>query len=118
MKTIYVNNLYKDTKGDLAELLAKGKLEFMKKAFGDNPVESHPEPKTTMYDYPVQRDPVHSSRPAGSGKSYTEARGTEGELNFGLWIADFGFANTDIDFHSENSKLEIDLGPSLIWTLS
>jgi hypothetical protein len=51
VKAIFVNNLYKDAKGDLAALLAKGKLELMKKAFGDNPVESHPEPKTTMYDY-------------------------------------------------------------------
>jgi hypothetical protein len=54
VKTIFVNSLYKDAKGDLAELLAKGKLELMKKAFGDNPVESHPEPKTTLFDYPAK----------------------------------------------------------------
>lgn len=52
VKTIFVNTLYKNAKGDLAALLDKGKLELMKKAFGDNPIESHPEPKTTMYDYP------------------------------------------------------------------
>ena len=52
VKTIFVNNLYKKAKGDLAVLLANGKLELLKKAFGDNPVESHPEPKTTMFEYP------------------------------------------------------------------
>jgi hypothetical protein len=49
---IFVNNLYKKAKGELGDLLASGKFELMKKAFGDNPVESHPEPKVTMYEYP------------------------------------------------------------------
>jgi hypothetical protein len=49
-----VNSLYKNAKGDLAELLAKGKLELLKKIFGDNPVETHPEPKITMFEYPAK----------------------------------------------------------------
>jgi len=52
VKAIFVNNLYKKASGDLAELLAKGKMEQLKKAFGDNPVESHPEPKTTLFEFP------------------------------------------------------------------
>ena len=54
VKTIYVNSLYKNAKGDLAELLAKGKLELLKKIFGDNPVETHPEAKITMFEYPAR----------------------------------------------------------------
>jgi hypothetical protein len=52
VKAIYVNNLYKNIKGELAVLMAGGKLELMKRAFGDNPIETHPEPKITMYEYP------------------------------------------------------------------
>ncbi len=71
-------------------LMAKGKLELMKRAFGDNPVETHPEPKTTMYDLSIQRDPVHSSRPIGGGQPHIEARGTKGVIRIvdcGLQIA-------------------------------
>ena len=52
VKTIYVNSLYKNAQGDLAELLANGKLQLLKKAFGDNPIESHPDSKTTVLEYP------------------------------------------------------------------
>lgn len=52
VKAIYLNNLYKNIKGELAVLMAGGKLELMKRIFGDNPIESHPEPKITMYEYP------------------------------------------------------------------
>jgi hypothetical protein len=54
VKAIFVNNLYKKANGGLANLLDKGKLEQMKAAFGENPIESHPEPKTTLFDYPAK----------------------------------------------------------------
>jgi hypothetical protein len=51
--TIYINtNYYKKAKGNLSDLLAHGKLEVLQKAFGDDPVESKPEPDSTMWEYP------------------------------------------------------------------
>jgi hypothetical protein len=51
--TIYINtNYYKKAKGNLSDLLAHGKLEVLQKAFGDDPVESKPEPNSTMWEYP------------------------------------------------------------------
>jgi hypothetical protein len=51
--TIYINtNYYKKVKGDLSELLAHGKIELLKKAFGDNPVQSEPERGAVMWSYP------------------------------------------------------------------
>lgn len=50
---LYINtNYYKKAKGNLSELLAHGKLDLLKKSFGDNPVESQPESQTTMWAYP------------------------------------------------------------------
>jgi len=51
--TIYINTYYyKKAKGNLSDLLAHGKLDVLQKAFGDNPVESKPEPNSTMWEYP------------------------------------------------------------------
>ncbi len=51
--TIYVNtNYYKQAKGGLSDLLAHGKLDLLKKSFGENPVESKPEANTTLWAYP------------------------------------------------------------------
>ena len=51
--TIYINtNYYKKAKGNLSDLLAHGKLDVLKKAFGEDPVESKPEPTSTMWEYP------------------------------------------------------------------
>jgi hypothetical protein len=51
--SLYVNtNYYKKAKGNLSELLAHGNLDLLKTSFGDNPVESQPEPSTTMWAYP------------------------------------------------------------------
>src|SRR5262249_34282674 len=51
--TIYINtNFYKKVKGDFSELLAHGKLELLKRAFGDNPVQSEPDKVTEMWAYP------------------------------------------------------------------
>jgi len=50
---IYINtNYYKKVKGDLSELLAHGKIELLKQAFGDNPVQSEPEKGAEMWSYP------------------------------------------------------------------
>lgn len=52
VNTIYINtNYYKRAKGDLSDLLAHGKLDLLKKSFGENPVESTPEPNATMWEY-------------------------------------------------------------------
>ena len=51
--SLYVNtNYYKKAKGNVAELLAHGKLDLLKKCFGDTPVEKHPDSQTTMWEYP------------------------------------------------------------------
>lgn len=51
--TLYVNtNYYKQAKGGLSDLLAHGKLDLLKKSFGENPVESKPERTTTLWSYP------------------------------------------------------------------
>jgi hypothetical protein len=51
--TIYINtNYYKKAKGNLSDLLAHGKLDVLQKAFGDDPLESKPEPNSTMWEYP------------------------------------------------------------------
>jgi len=49
---IYINtNYYKKVKGDLSELLAHGKIELLKQAFGENPVQSEPEKGAVMWSY-------------------------------------------------------------------
>jgi hypothetical protein len=51
--TIYINtNYYKKAKGNLSDLLAHGKLDLLKKSFGENPIESKPEPQVTRWEYP------------------------------------------------------------------
>jgi hypothetical protein len=50
---IYINtNYYKKVKGDFSELLAHGKVELLKQAFGENPVYSEPERGAEMWAYP------------------------------------------------------------------
>jgi hypothetical protein len=50
--TIYINtNYYKKVKGDLSELLAHGNLDLLRKAFGESPTESKPEPGAEMWAY-------------------------------------------------------------------
>lgn len=50
---IYVNtNYYKQAKGGLSDLLAHGKLDLLKKSFGENPAESKPDATTTLWEYP------------------------------------------------------------------
>jgi hypothetical protein len=52
---VYVNtNYYKQAKGDLSQLLAYGKLDLLKKSFGENPIQSTPEANTTLWDYPAK----------------------------------------------------------------
>ena len=52
VNTIYINtNYYKKVKGDLSELLARGKLDLLKKSFGENPTESKPDASTVLWDY-------------------------------------------------------------------
>lgn len=51
--SIYINtNYYKKAKGGLSDLLAHGKLDLLKKSFGENPIESKPESNTTLWSYP------------------------------------------------------------------
>lgn len=51
--SLYVNtNYYKKAKGALSDLLAHGKLELLKKSFGENPVETKPDRTTTLWNYP------------------------------------------------------------------
>jgi len=51
--SLYVNtNYYKQAKGALSDLLAYGKLDLLKKSFGENPVETQPERTTTLWSYP------------------------------------------------------------------
>jgi len=51
--SLYVNtNYYKQAKGALSDLLAHGKLDLLKKSFGENPVESKPDRTTTLWSYP------------------------------------------------------------------
>lgn len=51
--SIYINtNYYKRVKGDLSELLAHGKIELLKQAFGENPIRSEPERGAVMWSYP------------------------------------------------------------------
>jgi hypothetical protein len=51
--SLYVNtNYYKQAKGALSDLLAHGKLDLLKKSFGENPVETQPERTTTLWSYP------------------------------------------------------------------
>lgn len=51
--SLYVNtNYYKKAKGALSDLLAYGKLDLLKKSFGENPVETKPDRTTTLWNYP------------------------------------------------------------------
>jgi hypothetical protein len=51
--SLYVNtNYYKQAKGALSDLLAHGKLDLLKKSFGENPVETQPDQTTTLWSYP------------------------------------------------------------------
>jgi hypothetical protein len=51
--SLYVNtNYYKQAKGALSDLLAYGKLDLLKKSFGENPIETQPERTTTLWSYP------------------------------------------------------------------
>lgn len=52
---IYINSNYgKKATGGLFDLLSQGKLDLLKKAFGEGYEESQPETKVTMYAYPAK----------------------------------------------------------------
>jgi hypothetical protein len=69
--TIYVNtNYYKQAKGDLSQLLAHGKLDLLKKSFGENPKESNPDSTTTLWEYPEKGIQFVYIKQAGTA-SYT-----------------------------------------------
>jgi hypothetical protein len=68
---IYINtNYYKKVKGDFSELLAHGKIELLKQAFGDNPVQSEPERGAVMWSYPAKGIQFIYLKQAGTA-SYT-----------------------------------------------
>lgn len=68
---LYINtNYYKKVKGDLSELLAHGKIELLKQAFGDNPVQSEPEIGAEMWSYPEKGIQFIHLKQAGTA-SYT-----------------------------------------------
>ena len=69
--TIYINtNYFKKVKGDLSDLLAHGKLDLLKKSFGENPVQSTPELNAVMWQYPEKGIQFIHLKQAGTA-SYT-----------------------------------------------
>jgi hypothetical protein len=68
---VYINtNYYKKVKGDLSELLAHGKIELLKQAFGENPIRSEPERGAVMWSYPEKGIQFIHLKQAGTA-SYT-----------------------------------------------
>jgi hypothetical protein len=68
---VYINtNYYKKVKGDLSELLAHGKIELLKQAFGENPIRSEPERGVVMWSYPEKGIQFIHLKQAGTA-SYT-----------------------------------------------
>jgi hypothetical protein len=71
VNAIYINtNYYKKVKGDLSELLAHGKLDLLKKSFGENPLESKPDATTVLWDFPGKGIQFVHLKQAGTA-SYT-----------------------------------------------
>jgi hypothetical protein len=69
--SVYINtNYYKKVKGDLSELLAHGKIELLKQAFGENPIRSEPERGAVMWSYPEKGIQFIHLKQAGTA-SYT-----------------------------------------------
>ncbi|MEW5976160.1 MAG: hypothetical protein AB1898_10195 [Acidobacteriota bacterium] len=68
---MYINtNYYKKAKGNISDLLAHGKLDLLKKCFGDNPAETQPDRYTTMWDFPDKGVQFIHIKQAGTA-SYT-----------------------------------------------